>query len=424
MGETKKILTNTAWMLFDRVFMMFLNLIVTVEIANHFGKSGYGSYQYAVSVIAILEILVTFVDGRVVKKRYLEYDGGSLVYNATICRVIFSVFSAVAGTAFIAVSGRDRVFSLMFSILLINSILANLRFGMANRFEYLLKSKKVVVAADIAAFVGAMLQLAAVRMDCTIIAISIIAVISSAINLLIVFVQYKVEFKDQRRGHLDRDLVWDMVKESLPLAVAASCATIYTRCDSVMIGNMLSDAEVGIYSISLKLIAVVQMAAIPIKESVYPKMISLYTSDKKAYVRQYIRITSFLTWLYLIGALASFAVLPFAFRFLDPEYAEAFPVYKIHIIGSFFIYNASLRAGHYTLINRGNILMYAQGISVVANIVMNLIGIHLWGMYGAAIATIITQGVSLFFSNLFFGKDGREVFWWQVKALNPMKMLG
>lgn len=421
--DTKKIFLNTLWMLFDKVFILILNLIVTVKIANHFGKSGYGSYQYAVNVVALFEILVTFVDGRVVKKRYQNYDSALLVYNATICRTIFSILSAVIGLLFIIFSGRGREFTFMFSMLLLNMILINLRFGMVNRFEYILRSKKTVIAADISMLLSSVLQLEAVRQNWTITSISVIAAVSSAINLIIIYIQYKSEFNCSARNHTDKKLIYEMLKESLPLAVAASCAVIYTRCDSVMLGNMLSDDEVGIYSISVKLISIVQIAIAPIRESVYPQMILLYSENKKAYEKRYIQITSLMTWIYIIGVSASLFVLPFAFKFLKPEYSEAFPIYRVHVIGTFFMYNAALRAGHYTMINKGNILMYSQLFSVFANIIMNVIGINLWGMYGAALATIITQAVSLLFSNLCFGKEGKEVFKWQIKALNPMKII-
>ena len=362
------------------------------------------------------------MDGRVVKKRYLKYDASTLVYNATVCRVIFSTVSAVIGVIYVLAAGRGSDFSLMFSILLVNSILTNLRFGMANRFEYQLKAKKIVLAADISAFLGGLLQLAAVAMDRPIIAIAVIASITSTLNLLIVFIQYRVEFGRVRKGKLDKALVTDMIKESLPLALAASCATIYSRCDSIMLGNMLTDAEVGIYAISLKLIAVVQIAIVAIRESVYPNLISLYATDKEKYARQYVRITSCMTWLCIVGVSASFLILPYIFRFLSKDYMDAFPVYKILVIETLFMYNATLRAGHYALSGRGDILLRVQLPCVVLNVILNWFGIKAWGMYGAAAATVFTQGVSLFFSNLFVGPDGREVFMWQLRALNPVNI--
>jgi len=214
-----------------------------------------------------------------------------------------------------------------------------------------------------------------------------------------------------------------LVLESSPLAIAASCSIIYSKCDSLMVGDLMSKDEVGIYDIAVKLIAVVQIAIAPIRESVYPKLIELYKKERERYVARYIQITSILTWVYIFGVAFSFLILPYFFKLFRPEYAPAYSIYRIYVIGSFFAYNAGLRAGHYTLINRGSILMYTQMFSVVLNLLLNYYLINRMGAYGAALATVITQGLSLFFSNLLFGKDGREVFMWQVRGLNPLKMI-
>lgn len=422
-GNLKRILSNTLWMLFDKVFILVLNLIVTVRIANYYGTLGYGKYQYAVSVVALFEVLVTFVDARVVKKRYVSENPEQLVWNATITRMLFSVISLAGGIIYLIFSGEDGGYAAIFLVLLVNAIILNLRFGMQNRYEYLLKSRKVVLASNIALAVGGVLQLLAVSLHLSILAIAIITVLSSLISLIIIYIQYRREYGKLIQWTYKKNLVKELIRESLPLAIAASCAIVYSRCDSIMIGNMLSIEDVGIYAIAVKLIHVVQIGIAPIRESVYPKMIKLYEKDRKAYVQRYIQITAIMTWIYIVGVLLSFVVLPFAFGFLNHEYAEAFPIYQVYVIGTFFMYNAGLRAGHYTLINRGNVLMYSQIISVVLNIILNYLLIKTIGIYGAAIATGITQGISLMFSNLFFGQTGREVFMWQLEGLNPLRIL-
>lgn len=424
-SDTKKIMLNTAWMIFDKVFMLVLSLVVTVKIANYFGAAEYGTYQYVINIIAVLELLVTFVDGRVIKKKYIDNDAGLVVYCATICRVLFSGISVFIGILFLICSRPNSKFVIMFVALLANMVLSNLRFGMANRFEYMLKSRKTVLAADLSSLLGSGLQLGAIYLNFSIVAVSIITVITSLVSLIIIAIQYKIEFQDViiRRKHIDMRIIMETVKESMPLAVAASCAIIYTRCDSIMIGTMLTVAEVGVYSVSVKLINIVQIALVPIRESVYPQLIHLYSTDRKTYERRYVQVTSLMTWIYIIGVLISFIILPYVFMLFKQEYIGALSVYRVHVIGVFFMYNSGLRAGHLTLIGRGDILMYSQFISVVANIILNIIGIKILGMSGAALTTVITQAMSLTFSNLLFKKVGRDIFMWQIKALNPMHII-
>ncbi len=422
-GSLKKILANTGWMLFDKIFILILNLVVTVRIANYYGTLGYGTYQYAVSVAALFEVFVTFVDARVVKKRYTSENPEELVWNATITRLMFSVVSLTGGIIYLLFSGEKGDYYAVFLVLLVNVIIINLRFGMQNRYEYLLKSKKIIIAGNIALTIGGALQLLAVSLRWSILAIVAITAFSSFLSLTIVYIQYRKDFGRLIQGRYKKDIVFSLIRESLPLAIAASCAVIYSRCDSIMIGNMLSKEQVGVYAIAVKIIAVVQIGIAPVRESVYPQLIELYSSDRNEYARRYVQITAILTWIYIIGVLASFIVLPYAFRFLKPEYDEAFSIYQVYVVGTFFMYNAGLRAGHYTLINRGNILMYSQIISVILNVILNYILIKTIGISGAAIATGITQAVSLTVSNLFFGETGREVFWWQMKGLNPLYIL-
>lgn len=414
-----KVLANIMWMTFDKVFILLLNLLVTVQIANYYGASVYGIYQYAVSLIAIFEILVRFVDARVVKKQYLISSPDEVVYAATICRIFFSAASFVLGMVFLVLYQGQQEFKVIFVILLLNSIVSELRFGMANRFEYLLMSKKIVIAGNAALIVGAFLQLAAVRFEVSITAISVITLISSLINLFILALQYRKEFGSAARCAIDWQMVKGMIRESVPLAIAASGSIIYTRCDSVMLGSLMTTVEVGIYAISVKLINVVQMVNAPIRESVYPKLIRLYQNDKNSYEKEYVKITSVLTWIYIIGVLMSFILLPQAFGFLNKEYIQALTIYKIHVIGSFFSYNAALRAGHLTLVNKGEILTWTQLVSTLINIILNFYLINGYGMYGAALATVITQGMSLLFLNVFFA-EGRKVLKWQLKAINPV----
>ena len=64
--------------------------------------------------------------------------------------------------------------------------------------------------------------------------------------------------------------------------------------------------------------------------------------------------------------------------------------------------------------------MYSQIISVIANVILNYLLIKTIGVYGAAIATVITECISLWISNIFFGRTGREVLIWQIMGLNPL----
>lgn len=288
---------------------------------------------------------------------------------------------------------------------------------MENRFEYFLQSKKVVIASDAGLFIGTLFQLCAVLGRRPIIYIAVIQVIATFVSLDILYYQYIREFKNRKKGNIDRRLIYNIIKESLPLAIASAACVIYTRCDSLMIGMLLSTAEVGIYSISSKLISTIQILIVPIQTTIYVKMMEWYKTPE-IYEQNYLRITSLITWFSIIGVFCSFFVLPFIFAFLKPDYLSAIEIYKVLSISTIFTYNAILRSSHFTITHNGGILMISQVITVVINILLNYVLIKLYGMKGGAAATVFSQFISLFISNAFY-KDARFVLKNQIKAFNP-----
>lgn len=418
-NSVKNIFFNTIWMVFDKIFYLVLSVIVVVKIANHYGSYEYGLFEYATSIVAIFEIVVSLIDGRVIKKSYGNNQAGVIVSSVTIGRLALSIISTIIGLAFVSIFGYGQSFLTIFAVLMLNTVVVDARFGMQNRFEYSLKSKKVVLASELAQIIGFALQLVAVEIDLSIQYIAYSATISAVLNFVFLYIMYRMEFGTRLLCGMDLKIIKIFIVESFPLAIAASCNVVYTRCDSVMLGSMLTTSEVGIYSIAVKLVSVLQIIINPVRESVYPKLIELYPKNPKKYATMYIKITSMLTWFYIVFATVSLFILPKILKIFKPEYAPSFNVYCVYVIGSFFVFNAALRAGHYTLIQRGNILMITQMISVVINVVLNYIGIITMGMIGAATATVVTQGISLLFSNLFFGKEGQEVFRLQINGMNP-----
>lgn len=53
-----KILKNIGWLIFDKIFILVLQFLVGVKIANHYGSLEYGKYSYAMSIIAFSPMLL------------------------------------------------------------------------------------------------------------------------------------------------------------------------------------------------------------------------------------------------------------------------------------------------------------------------------------------------------------------------------
>ena len=121
------IFKNVAWLIFDKLFMLGMNMVVIFVIANFYGPEKYGLFQYAVNIVLMLEIIVQLVDGRVVKKQYFREDHDQIVFNITAAKVLLSSAVLIIGIVIMLLSDRKGVFSALLFILMVDSIIKNFR---------------------------------------------------------------------------------------------------------------------------------------------------------------------------------------------------------------------------------------------------------------------------------------------------------
>jgi O-antigen/teichoic acid export membrane protein len=416
------VIQNISWLLFDKLILILSNLIIIFVVANYYGAEKYGIFQYATNIVLMLEVIVQLIDGRIVKKKYTNLNQNDVVFNVSFGKLILSSIALIFGIILLFLfKNSEKTFKIILFVLLFDSIIKSFRFGMENRFDYLLLSKRTVIACDLGLAVGTILQIIVVGLNLNITYIAYIQVLSSLIGLIILFLQYCFNFQiDWKKLKVDIFFIKEIIIESIPLAIAAAAATIYTKCDSVMLGSLLSTKEVGIYSISSKLISMLQLFLVPIQTTLFVKLLEWYKQGANVYKRNYVKVTTTITWFAIMGTICSFVILPFIMRFLKQEYFLAIKPYKILSIGTIFAYNAILRSSHLTLTGNGKILLYVQIITLVINVILNYFFIRLWGMNGAAIATTISQGISLFVSNIFFD-DTKFIFKCQYEAFAIFK---
>ena len=98
------------------------------------------------------------------------------------------------------------------------------------------------------------------------------------------------------------------------------------------------------------------------------------------------------------------------------QYSQAGPVLAIHIWTGLFVFLGVARGSW--IMNEG-ITKYAfiiNSIGAVSNIVLNYYLIPQYGIVGAAMATLISQMVSVLLLTALF-KRTRKIFYCQIKAL-------
>ncbi|MBP3772392.1 MAG: oligosaccharide flippase family protein [Treponema sp.] len=169
---------------------------------------------------------------------------------------------------------------------------------------------------------------------------------------------------------------------------------LHTALDSVMLGFMLNDISVGHYSAANKIKVLVVGLMGTVIATLMPR--SSYYIEKKDFAKYYevLEKTANISFFFAIPATVGIMLIsrPLLLIFSGPDFLPAqdamiimSPIIAISTFSS-VLNNVILtpqRMERYTL--------YAQIIGCVLNIILNVIFINIWGVFGAALATLIVE---------------------------------
>jgi PST family polysaccharide transporter len=209
-----------------------------------------------------------------------------------------------------------------------------------------------------------------------------------------------------------------LLKESWPLALSGIAITIYMKIDQIMLGQMVGDEAVGIYSAATRISEIWYFIPLVIVSSVYPSIIE---SKKQSEIFYYARLQKLFNIMFILSISVA---LPMTFLssnillilFGEP-YISGGRILAIHIWTSVFVFFGVVN-GKWFLTENLQKLVFLRALSgAILNIILNFILIPFYGGLGAAIATLL----SAIFVNLII--DGlthrtRVLFIMKLKSLN------
>lgn len=421
--STEKVIKNIGWLMFDQVFILLLQFFVGIKIANFYGGELYGKYSYALSIVAFSGIFFELLNGRVIKKYYTNKNFNKVVYNVTFFKNTIAILLFNIPIIYKFFYKIDNTLFYLLLFICLDNILTTSTFGIENFFEFKLESRRIVVSNNVVKVISYILQYIGMILNLGIVYIPGIRCIGSLIRVLILKYQYKKVYLDKikyKKEKIDLNLIISIIDEGKFLWLTFISFLIYTQMDKIMIEYYLGIEDVGIYSIGVQLSAILAILIGPIQNSLFPKLLELYKEDYKKYYNFYLLSNTMITQFYLWITFISILVVKYTFNYVySKEYTGAIAVYSILAFSILIRANGSLQTGHMTIKNITKKSFYKTLLSLVVNIILNMILIPKLGINGAAIATLVTQFIALFLID-FFIEEYREQAIIQLKSFNTI----
>ncbi len=417
--DLQKIVGNMGWLFMDKVTRLASGLVIGVWLARYLGPEEFGLYNYAVAFVALFGAFTTLgLDGVVVRE----------IVRNPIAR------DEILGTAFALrlIGGFIGLLITITAILLMHPygslaywLVAIIAAGMIFQafdvidywFQTQVQSKYTVYAKNAALFFIVLVKAALILYHAPLIAFAWAYLAETILVSLAMMIVYRINGHFIKFWHVNLDRAKSLLRDSWPLILSSLAIMVYMRIDQVMIGEMIGTDAVGIYSAAISISEVWYFIPMAITASVFPVIIHSKKISEELYRSNFQRLYDLMVWLALIVAVPMTFYADSIINILyGSQYNQAGTVLTIHIWGSVFVF-LGVTSGRWFLAENMNHIFFRRTLAGgVVNVILNFILIPVYGIRGAAIATLISQASAAYFGDIF-NSATRELFFMKTKSL-------
>jgi len=291
-------------------------------------------------------------------------------------------------------------------------------------FRARVSAKHVVLVSGLALTVAALFRLLFVHLQYGIIAFACAYLLEAALSAIGVILVYRKRGGRFRWLHSDTGLAVGILREGWPLIISATCAAVYLRIDQVMLGQMMGDTAVGLYSVVVRISSLWYIVPQAVINSVYPAAIRSRDRSEQQFARRLqVLFTTLAAVAYAVAIPVAFSSSAIVRLLYGGAYAAAAPVLAIHIFASLFVFIGLARGIWVTTESRFIFSLVSNLAAALVNVVLNWVLIPIAGVAGAAYATLISYFVA-YVATAAFLPTMRPVFIMQLRALLLLDLPG
>lgn len=211
-----------------------------------------------------------------------------------------------------------------------------------------------------------------------------------------------------------------LLADCWPLIFSSLAVTIYLRIDQIMLAEMVDDHAVGVYSAAVRISEIWYFIPMAIVGSILPSVINAKNTSQAIYEDRLQKLYDLLVLLALAIAIPMTVLSDnIVVALYGKAYIDAGTILSINIWAGVFVFLGTACGVYTNIENLPRYSLIQTFLGMLTNIILNILMIPIWGMEGAAIATVISYAVAAF-SALLFLRTRRNGFL-MLRSLNVFK---
>jgi PST family polysaccharide transporter len=419
-----KIIDNIGWLFFDRVLRLGVGLLIGVWVARYLGPEQFGLYSFAGAFVGLFVTASGLgLQSIVVRDIVLNPDcKEETLGTAAALHFAGGLFAYLLVMGTISWLRPEDTLSKLLVAILGSIMLFKISDVAIYWFESQVMSKYIVWAQNGCFIIFSAIKAILILSNASLISFAWANAAEALLVACVILIMLSLRGLriNKLRFSLRRANI--LLADSWPLLLSGIAIIIYMKIDQIMLGQMLGDDAVGIYSAAVRISEIWYFVPMMIVASVFPAILQAKKTDQAQYLQRLQQLYDLMVWLSISIAIPmTFLSTTIVVALFGPAYTESGPVLAIHIWASVFVF-LGVASGQWFIAEGRQILSFQRTLlGAIINILLNMLLIPKFGVMGAAYATIFSYAVAALLYDLVQAET-RNMFFMKINAFNFTKL--
>lgn len=415
-----EVVKNASWLICGKICQSAFGLVINMLTARYLGPSNYGIISYAASIVAFVIPVMNLGFSNVMVQELTNHpDEEGKIIGTSVLLSLFSSFACIIGVTFYTIFvDKDEVITnivvCLYSIMLIFQAFELIQYW----FQYKLLSKYQAITSIIAYAVVSAYKIFLLIAKANVYWFAL----SNSIDYVLIAVFLLVIYKKLGGQHISYSISIGkrMFSSSKHYIISSLMVTIFAQTDKIMLKLMINEAAVGYYNAAVTCAGLTSFVFVAIIDSFRPSIFyHKKVGDEAGYEKNISRLYCIIIYMAVVQSIIMTLAAPLIINILyGTSYSSSIIALQIIVWYTTFSYMGSVRNVWILGEGKQKYLWILNMSGAVMNIVLNLALIPIWGIYGAATASLITQAFTNVMMNVIVWplKHNNTLIW---RGLNP-----
>lgn len=395
-----KVAKNAAWIIGCKIFQSLLAFVIGMLTARYLGPSNYGLITYASSLVAFVAPVMQLGFSNILVREIVENPDseGERLGTAMLLSLISSAACIVGVTLFAAIANENEpttvLVCFLYSLILLFQAIEHINYWF--QAKYLSKYTSIISLCAYVVVSAYKIFLLATRKSIYWFALT------NALDALLIAVGVAVFYRrlGGQKLRFSLRVGKQMFERSRHYIVSSMMVTVFAQTDKIMLKAMLGSAETGYYGAALTCAGITGFVFPAIIDSFRPSIFEGKQLGEEVFERRLTMLYAIVIYLSLMQSVGIAVFAKLIVRIIyGAAYAPAGSALRIVVWYSTFSYLGSVRNVWILANNQQKHLWKINLSGATANVLLNALLIPVWGINGAALASLATQ----FFTNVVTG---------------------